>query len=155
MTSVPAFRNLVLSFAATLTITWVAIWLFFAQVPSGGGDGAGPWIFMGVSFLVLFFLHLLIGLGVFVYRDAKSRGMEPLLWALVAVLVPYFVGVIIYLIVRQQALAPCPSCGQRVTAGAVYCPACGKPMRMVCPSCKAAVPAGARFCPACGAAAAA
>ena len=150
----PVFRNLVLSFAVTLTIAWAAILLFFLQLPAEAG-GRGPLILVPVSFLVLFFLHLMIGLGVFVYRDAKSRGMEPLLWALVAVLVPYFVGVIIYLIVRQQALAQCPSCGQRMTPGATYCPACGKPMRMVCQACKAAVPAGARFCPACGAAAAA
>lgn len=56
-------------------------------------------------------LFLLIGLagvavsvviGVLIYRDAQARQMDPpILWALVAALVPSFIGLIIYFIVRS------------------------------------------------------
>lgn len=70
-------------------------------------------------------------------------------------LVPYFIGVIIYLIVRQQPSSACPACGQRTVPGAAYCPHCGQSTKATCAGCTAAMPGGARYCPACGLAAAA
>ena len=40
--------------------------------------------------------------GFFVYRDARQRDMNALLWAFVAALVPAFIGLIIYFLVRQM-----------------------------------------------------
>ena len=50
----------------------------------------GMAIFIGVAVLM----------GVFVYRDAKARGMTPWLWTAVSVLVPFFIGLLVYLAAR-------------------------------------------------------
>jgi hypothetical protein len=41
-------------------------------------------------------------LGVFVYRDAKAHDLDPLLWTLVAIFAPGFIGLIVYLAVRLK-----------------------------------------------------
>jgi Ni/Fe-hydrogenase subunit HybB-like protein len=52
---------------------------------------------------ILFALAIPILIGVFVYRDASRRqDCSPILWALVAALVPAYVGLIVYLIVRND-----------------------------------------------------
>ncbi len=38
--------------------------------------------------------------GFFVYRDARQRNMNAILWAFVAALAPAFIGLIVYLLVR-------------------------------------------------------
>lgn len=56
------------------------------------------------------FLILPVMIGVYVYRDSESRGMNAPLWTLIAVLGPAFVGLIIYLIVRSESGSlKCPS----------------------------------------------
>lgn len=65
---------------------------------------------MGVLiFLLLLPLSLIIAFGipiliaVFVYRDASKReDCSPGLWALVAALVPSFIGLVIYMLVRND-----------------------------------------------------
>ncbi len=82
---------------------------------------------------------LIVGilLGIWVYRDAESRGMSGALW-LIIVLIGSIVGLIIYLVVRKDKTGPppppppapmtrvCPSCGRVVAPGAKFCPSCGK-----------------------------
>jgi predicted amidophosphoribosyltransferase len=99
-------------------------------------------------------LYLMIGIGIFVYRDAGKRGMEPLVWVIVAVLVPYFIGLIAYLLVRQPILVTCPSCGGRAGSDASFCPACGKELKLLCAKCSQPMAGQARFCSHCGAEAA-
>jgi len=85
---------------------------------------SGEWQFTLIPVmvaLVLLGIFLVIGIGIAVYHDAKHRGMEPLVWALVAALVPYFIGLIAYLVVRQPKAALCGSCGAFMTAGDSYC----------------------------------
>ena len=53
----------------------------------------------------LFMLMIIVALlplliGVYVYRDAKRRGMNAALWTLIAILAPSLIGFIIYLLVR-------------------------------------------------------
>ncbi|MEE0515536.1 MAG: hypothetical protein UC961_07795 [Emergencia sp.] len=62
---------------------------------------------MLVMFIIL--LGLIFGIGlpvlaaVLVYKDAKKRvDCSPWLWALVAGLVPCFIGVVVYLIIRKD-----------------------------------------------------
>jgi uncharacterized membrane protein YhaH (DUF805 family) len=66
----------------------------------------------GYAFLALlifgFFILIIIGLfvvwillAVWVYRDAKKRGMEATLWLLL-VLLTGIIGLIVYLIVRRE-----------------------------------------------------
>ncbi len=54
--------------------------------------------------IILFFIALFVVwilLAVWVYRDAKKRGMEATLWLLL-VLLTGFIGLIVYLIVRRE-----------------------------------------------------
>ena len=110
--------------------------------------GVQEMLIIGSVLLVILFVW--IGIGVFVYYDAKQRGMEPLLWALVAAFVPYLLGLIAYLVVRQPIQGTCPSCGRQFSAADVFCKHCGHAVQAQCSSCRRAMSAGARFCPSCG-----
>lgn len=92
-----------------------------------------------------------IFLGVFVYGDAKSRGMEPLLWALIAVLAPSFIGLIIYLVVRRNHIVlSCPNCGGDVQENFASCPNCGQKLSASCNKCGTALRPEWKLCPQCG-----
>lgn len=58
-----------------------------------------PLIFI---FLFVFVLGVPIVIGVFVYKDAIKRETNPWLWTIVAALTPSFIGLIVYLIVRND-----------------------------------------------------
>jgi hypothetical protein len=96
------------------------------------------------------FLFILIGLAMYVYRDAERRGMNGLLWALVAFFVPYFLGFVIYLLSRKPLEARCPDCDRATPPDAAHCPHCGSALKRQCPSCKAPAEPGFQFCSACG-----
>jgi len=53
----------------------------------------------GLSILILIIAVLI---AVWVYKDAESRGMSGILWLLIVIFVPYFIGLIIYLVVRKD-----------------------------------------------------
>ena len=56
-----------------------------------------------IPLILIFAFGIPILLAVLVYRDANKRmDCSPWLWALVAALVPSFIGVIVYLIVRRD-----------------------------------------------------
>ena len=59
-------------------------------------------IFLG-ALIVVAVLALMVLLCVWTYRDAQHKGMNGILWTLVVLLVPSFVGLIIYLVVRIDA----------------------------------------------------
>jgi Double zinc ribbon len=92
---------------------------------------------------------LLLG---YINRDAKRRGMSPTLWTVVALFVPYLIGVLIYFVVREPLPYPCPQCGMMVTSRFNYCPSCQCTLRPNCPQCRREVRPEDRFCPHCGAA---
>ena len=102
--------------------------------------------------LLLAFLILLAAIGIYVYRDAKDRRMNALLWTLVAVVAPFLTGFIVYLIVRgAHPNLRCPHCGTSVTERFLVCPSCGAKLRHVCPSCSFPVEEGWKVCPRCAA----
>lgn len=104
-----------------------------------------------VILAILLCISLPIFLGVFVYQDAKARGMEPLLWALIAVLAPSFIGLIIYLVVRRDhVLLNCPNCGGEVQENFTSCPQCGQKLSANCGNCGAALRPEWKLCPQCG-----
>ena len=76
-----------------------------------GGTLAGAWV-------------LLAG---YVYGDAVRRGMPPIPWTALAVLIPKCVGFVLYFVLRKPILHPCPSCGRGVALDAAFCPRCGQP----------------------------
>jgi TctA family transporter len=58
-------------------------------------------IFGGIILFIIGLIAVWILLAVWVYRDAKKRGMEATLWLLL-VLLTGFIGLIVYLIVRRD-----------------------------------------------------
>ena len=96
--------------------------------------------------LLLGALVLLIG---YVNADAKRRGMNAALWTLIAVFVPYLIGVFIYFVMRAPRPFPCPQCGNFVNADFNYCPTCKYNMRPACPQCKREVRVDDKYRPHC------
>jgi len=81
------------------------------------------------SILGVLFIFIPVMIGVYVYRDANTRGMNAPLWTLIAVLAPTFIGLIIYLIVRtDHTTFQCPKCNQALEASWEICPKCGEPV---------------------------
>lgn len=102
------------------------------------------------AIIVPFFICVPLILGIYVYRDAKSRGMNAILWALVAGLAPTFLGFIIYLLVRgSYSNLLCAQCGERVQEAFVVCPRCGVPLKASCSGCGLALEEGWKVCPRC------
>ncbi len=100
---------------------------------------------VGVLFLVVSTV-----LGLYVYRDAKARGMNAALWTLVTVLVPAFVGLMIYVVVRNgYGGLRCGVCQAPVHQSLVFCPQCGAKLRPACPACDTPVQPDWMVCPKC------
>lgn len=57
--------------------------------------------FAFIPFMIIFMIQVF--LAVFVYNDSRKRGMNPVLWVLITILMPNLIGFIIYLVVRSQA----------------------------------------------------
>lgn len=108
---------------------------------------------------VIFSLVVLVALltipvmiGVYVYRDAKRRGMNAMAWTLIAVVAPALIGFIIYLLVRGNPPdLQCPQCAEPVTEQYVICPHCRAKLRPACPNCSFPVEADWKVCPKCAA----
>jgi RNA polymerase subunit RPABC4/transcription elongation factor Spt4 len=90
---------------------------------------------------------LLIG---YITRDARRRGMSPVLWTFVAILVPNALGIILYFILRQPIRSACPQCGSFVQSGFNFCPHCSHKLSPSCPKCQHMVTATDVYCPYCG-----
>lgn len=85
-------------------------------------------ILMVVPALLLVVLGVLayVLLGIWTWKDAKSRGLNALLWTVVVLLAPSFIGLIIYLAAgRNQAAGLCPHCSRAIQANVAFCPHCG------------------------------
>lgn len=82
-----------------------------------------------VFVIVLLFMMLCViplVIGSYVYRDAGNRGMERVLWAFIAALGPGFIGLIIYLLIRNDLDGGvCPSCEKAIKRNFLFCPFCG------------------------------
>ena len=88
----------------------------------------------------------------YVYRDAKRRDMNPILWTLlVLILSPayMFIGLIIYLLVREPLPYSCPQCSTTVNARFNFCPNCKYNLHPACPQCQREVSDTDKFCPFC------
>jgi len=96
--------------------------------------------------IVVIAYSMLVG---FIYADAKRRRMRHVMWAWLA-LVPYFVGVILYFILRDPLPANCPQCGTDVPQAFAFCPGCGASVHPVCPQCGKSLQREWMNCPHCG-----
>lgn len=82
-------------------------------------------IFLG-ALISIATIALIVLLGVWTYRDAQSRGMVGILWTAIVVLVPSYVGLIIYLIVRMDNnKVTCSNCNMKVNSKNKFCSNCG------------------------------
>jgi RNA polymerase subunit RPABC4/transcription elongation factor Spt4 len=109
-------------------------------------------VFIPIFFLIFaLFIAVYVMIGVYVYRDAGKRGMNKVLWALVAVLVPSFLGIVIYLLVRNNSFSSsaCPECHKPVLQDYSICPHCGYELMLNCNSCGKPVSKGWKLCPWC------
>ena len=104
-----------------------------------------------LSFAVLIaLLTIPVMIGVYVYRDAKRRGMNAMAWTLIAVVAPALIGFIIYLLVRgNYPDLQCPQCAGSVTEQYTVCPHCGAKLRPACPNCSFPVELDWNVCPKC------
>jgi amino acid transporter len=101
--------------------------------------------------LVASFFFFILG---YVYRDAKRREMNPALWTLLVLLLagPYtFIGLIVYLLIRDPLPYTCPQCSATVSARFNFCPNCKCNLRPACPQCQHEVADTDRFCAYCAA----
>ncbi len=107
-------------------------------------------VMFAIVTVVAFFLGGLVLLFGYVGGDAKRRGMMAWLWVLVAIFVPYLIGVILYFVVREPLPSECPQCGTTVAAQFNFCPSCKFNLRPNCPQCRLAIRPGDTYCPHCG-----
>ncbi|HXH48921.1 MAG TPA: zinc ribbon domain-containing protein [Terriglobia bacterium] len=104
----------------------------------------------GVVTGVVVVLSIVVLFYGYIWADAKRRGMSPVLWLLVSLLVPYLIGAILYFVVREPLPMDCPQCGRAINAHFNFCPGCQFNLRPNCPQCRRAVRAGDHFCASCG-----
>ncbi len=108
---------------AVITGMSVGVWATAAHhaslwtIPLYGAAG----LFIGTLFATW-----LLGLG-FVFADARRRAMQPVLWVLVAILIPHLLGFLLYFVLRQPLASPCGHCGQTIPSGQRFCSWCGTP----------------------------
>jgi hypothetical protein len=98
--------------------------------PSDNAAGAAGALIGGTCGCIggLLGLAIWIFLVVFVYKDAKARGMDNAVLLTVVTALTGLLGVIIYLLMRPKGnLVPCPHCGKKRLEGSAKCPHCGQP----------------------------
>ncbi|MCR5702801.1 MAG: zinc ribbon domain-containing protein [Lachnospiraceae bacterium] len=87
--------------------------------------GLGLGFFIG-GLAAIAAIATIIFLAIWTYRDAEDRGMIPILWTALVVLVPSFIGLIVYLVVRtSNNKVKCSNCNTYVSSNMKYCSNCG------------------------------
>jgi len=109
----------VLAAGVFLAITALCSWFFDEHTAIGLGTVIGA----GFGAIAAAFI-LLAG---YVYADSSRRGMPPLPWTALALLVPNGVGFVLYFLLRKPILHPCFNCGCGVAPDAAFCSRCGQP----------------------------
>ncbi len=120
--------------------------------------------------LILLVVVLWLALVYWTYTDAARRDTAPVLWGLVAVVIPFF-GTLIYLIVRPPEFALdsrerelelavlerelrsrvllCPNCRSLVERDYLLCPECAWELKKSCVHCERALDLNWDLCPYC------
>lgn len=100
-----------------------------------------------IGAVVLTIYVLLVG---YVCGDARRRGMNHVVWTLLAIFIPSAVGIILYFILRDPVPVPCPACATPAAKGHAFCASCGAAVRASCPQCRQPVESGWHNCARCG-----
>jgi double zinc ribbon protein len=128
--------------------------LIFLLPATAHGDGKAVLVLLPIFLLSLIGALAIAGwvlLIGYVYADARRRGMNAVLWTLLAIFIPSAIGIILYFILRDPLAVPCPGCGTPARKGHAFCASCGAAVRRACPQCRQPVEAAWRNCPSCGA----
>lgn len=95
-----------------------------------------------LAIIILMFVFSILSIvstvliAVWIYKDAKKRDMEAVLWTLLAVLLPSYIGVIVYFVSRSnEKTYVCPRCRGSVKQDYSVCPVCGLPLKRKCTQC--------------------
>lgn len=120
--------------------------LAMTHTPDAPPAWARPLLGLLLGLLIGCFL-LFIG---YINRDAKRRGMSPVLWTIVAIVIPNALGILLYFVLRQPLRSACPQCGNVLETGFCYCPRCSFKLSPNCPQCQRLVGGGDVYCPYCG-----
>lgn len=132
-------------------VGWAVLWILVLMFSHDEGLQNMPmvgkvFLIFGAGFVLAMYV-LLIG---YVHGDAKRRGMRYVMWTLLAIFIPNAIGVILYFILRDPPLKPCPRCSVIVRPGFTFCPHCGTSLLPTCPNCGKSVELGWANCPQCG-----
>jgi Double zinc ribbon len=120
--------------------------------PEELGPVAASFAMAGLVTLVAFPIACFLLMLGYVYRDARRRNMNAPLWTLlVFILSPssLFIGLIIYLLVREPLPYSCPKCGALVGPRFNFCSNCKCDLHPSCPNCKREIVETDKFCPYC------
>ena len=120
-------------------VAWILILRYSTDAGLQSTPYAGKIALVFGPGLVLAIGVLLIG---YVNGDARRRGMRYVMWTLLAIFIPNAVGIILYFILRDPILKPCPQCGHIVRPGFTFCPHCGTSLQPTCPNCGKGVEPG-------------
>jgi len=145
MKSQSSFKYIFWGLLVVIVLLLILLVMTFTQ----GRPGVSPRLSLMLLPLFILIPAYIIIVGRLVYMDAAKRGLDPWLWATVAVFVPNLIGVIIYLIVRQSAKNTCLNCGKKIEKDFKICPYCGHKQEMVCENCNKAVARDWSVCPYC------
>ena len=126
---------------AGLVYLCTALPLFFLVAPSDPEmRKLPPWAQALLIFGFLLVLVVWVALVGYIYGDAKRRQLRYVMWTLLAIFIPNWIGIILYFILRDYSILrdptkPCPGCGKVVQAGFPFCPHCGASLQPKCPTC--------------------
>lgn len=123
-------------------------YLFHVVMPHHKPEMLPMRLLMGYSWGTAFASYvLLVG---YVSRDVKRRRMPAALWMLIVVLMPGGIGAVVYFLLRQPLLRPCPHCRTEIASGCHFCPQCQFQMEPVCGRCFRGVQITDVYCTQCG-----
>ena len=145
---IPKTARIIAGFAYVAAVVfWILMFLFSHDREMQSLPEAGKIAVVLLPGVILACYVLLIGYG---NGDARRRGMRYVMWTLLAMFIPNAIGIILYFILRDPLMKPCPGCSLIVRPGFTFCPHCGTSLRPTCSNCGKAVEIGWANCPQCG-----
>ena len=137
---IPKTARIIAGFAYVAAVVfWILMFMFSHDRGMQSLPEAGKIAVVLLPGVVLACYVLLIG---YVNGDARRRGMRYVMWTLLAMFIPNAIGIILYFILRDPLMKPCPGCSLIVRPGFTFCPHCGTSLRPTCSNCGKAVEIG-------------
>ncbi len=96
------------------------------------------------------FLAIYVLMVGYVNADSKRRGMNSLLWTLLAIFIPKGLGFLAYFLLRKPLMMACPKCSAVIGSDFRFCPKCGHAITPTCIHCGRPISRDYVCCPYCG-----